>query len=687
MAVRVRMRVGLVMLATTALLALAGCPDWLGTDTTDTSKPVLRSFSSGSDLLSFFQQQASAQYQTVRSFNSLLGGLGAAPVATDTTATGAEGTSNESTGETTTFSTTNVQEAGVDEADIFKSDGVYFYIAHGNTVRIVRAVPVNGLAEVAQVEFDGPVSEMYLYESKLIVVGLPASASGVPVSDTDIMWASESMSWPPYVSESKVVVSAVDLTDPAAPAKTGKIELDGSLVASRLTGGRLFLVLTIVPDLPANPTPISIAAMTLDQVLPKAAVEGEEQPMVDWSGYYRPDSPDGYYTTAVVTLNAANIEQIVGALAVMANAGTIYASTEALYVTDDEWDTDNGMRETTTIHKFAMDQQTGARYVGSGSVPGRLLNQFSLGEDQGFLRVATHVSNLTLFTGGPVMMGSGVTAVMPAITTTTDSQAATAQAINETETPSAPDQPYNAVFVLAESQGELQVVGSVENIEPGEQLYAARFLGTRGFLVTFRQIDPLFVLDLSQPTKPVVTGRLEIDGYSDYLHPFGNNLLIGVGRSTHATPWGGVVPYGLQLSLFDVSDMANPKLVKQLQLGGYGSYAEASSTHKAFTFMPDLGLLALPAQLYPTDYDPYVSSVYTGPEVDGTLVFRVDAAAGFEQLGHVDSVVHSDIYGISYTSWRRAAFIGQNVYAITPEGVRAAPLSDFTATTKVELAE
>jgi len=140
--------------------------------------------------------------------------------------------------------------------------------------------------------------------------------------------------------------------------------------------------------------------------------------------------------------------------------------------------------------------------------------------------------------------------------------------------------------------------------------------------------------------------------------------------------WGGVVPSALQLSLFDVSNPAEPNVIQQLDLGGYGSSSEVSYNHKAFTYMADRGLIALPAQLYPTSYDPESSSIYTGPEFDGTVVLSV-AATGFTELGRVSSVLQPNTYGMSWLPWRRPAIIGDTVYAVSPGGVRAANLSDF----------
>lgn len=646
-----RTRISLLMAAVTGLAVMAGCPglDWPGDGDSGQAGVGLTRFASGDDLLDFFKQQAMARRGWT---GNPFGGwplLALAPGAAPDV--GALEGSGDSQGDAAgTYSTTNIQEYGVDESDTFKSDGQYFYIASGTTVRIVRAVPAAELTEVGRVELGAPVDSLYLLDSKLIVLG-QKYADCEPGED-----GPEILIWPPYREAASVVVCEVDTYDPAAPSVVGQIELDGSLVSSRLTGGRLFLVLTIAPSLPENPGPLTLGFMTLDQVLPHARREGVTERMVDWDDYYRPNSASGYYSTAVVTLDASNVEQIIASTAVMADADTIYASTAALYVTSSRWDEQDGSGMVTAIHKFALDEQAGARYVGSGSAPGSLLNQFSLGEHEGFLRVATHIETL------------GFLAV-----TSEGSAGAARQSAG----------PYNAVFVLGESSDGLEIVGRVEDIAPGETLHSARFMGNHGFLVTYRKVDPLFVLDLATPTDPKVVGELKVPGFSEYLHPLDETHLIGVGTSTVATSEGFDWFQGVQISLFDVSDWSNPTAVQQVTLGGRGSYSEVERTHKAFTFLPQTGLLAIPMHLYSVEQLPFQMGEL---EFDGVVAFRVDKSTGFTELGRIQSVGQSE-YPVWTAAWRRAAFIDEVLYALDPGGVRATPLSNVASATTVVLGQ
>nr|QDY92635.1 hypothetical protein fos2004AM_00003 [uncultured Planctomycetota bacterium] len=672
------LRTVLVLSAASIPFLVGGCP-WLpppGGGAGD-GEPALTRFTSGEELLNYFKQQATAQQTRSTGLFGLGGAVGLAPgaaqedsgaLAADGAATGGE--SNEAD----SYSTTNLQEAGVDESDIFKSDGTRFYIAKGQTLRVVNATPLTELEEVACVEFEVPIEALYLYESKIIALGQRYSFGGGD--------GPEILMWPPYYTGASVLVYEVDVSDPSAPEIVGQNELDGSLASSRLTNGRLILILTIAPPLPANPNPLSIGLMSLDQVLPTMRIGDAEQVLVAPEDWFHPESPDGYFTTAVVTLDAEDVETVVGSVAVMANAGTIYASTEALYLTDTQYDSASGYRERTAIHKLAFNDQGVAEYVGSGSVPGRLLNQFSLGEYEGYLRVATHVTNWRLFGDGVgiAVAEAGAGDDGEVVDSEADSPADDEDDASPTVVPTGP---YNAVYVLGESAGTLEIAGSIENIAPGEQLYAARFMGPRGYLVTFVRIDPLFVLDLSDPASPSVLGELKIPGYSDYLHPFGDDLLIGVGRSTREMEWGGPVPSAVQVSLFDVSDPANPTTIHQLEIGGYGSTSDVSYTHKAFTFLPDEGLLALPVQLWAEEADSSWQWARDYQcEFEGVLCLTVDATEGFSELGRVASVVYQEL---GWTEWRRGAFIGDVLYALTPAGVRAAELGDFDNPTTLAL--
>jgi uncharacterized secreted protein with C-terminal beta-propeller domain len=659
------MRTWGLLLAGTLPLALAGCP-WLQQSSAELGEAKLVPFSSAQELENYLKEQARAStsggaFDGLWRFGQLFAPTAAADqlAGTDGDAAGGANAEDAESGEVQSFTTTNVQEAGVDESDVVKSDGTYFYIARDDTLSIVLATPTSEMTEIGRLDLDVHVSEMYLYGSKLILLAQRYQAYGGGWGMPEIAI------WPPYYVGSDLILVEVDVSERAEPVVTKEVELDGSLVDSRLTNGRLILVLTIAPELPEDPTTTTINSMTLEEFMPKVRDSAGEQDMVTWQDCLHPESPDGYFMTAVLTIDADDIGTKLNSSAVVAGAGTIYASTEALYVTDTEYAPDNDYRETTAIHKFEFDDNGIAQYVASGSIPGRLLNQFSLGEYEGYLRAATHVSNPGFFGWFDVAVD------VAAPGTAQDRQ---------------PPSDFSAVYVLKQDGAELGVTGSVENIAPNETLHSARFIGDHGFVVTFRKIDPLFVLDLTDPNDPQVVGELKVPGFSDYLHPIDDTHLIGVGKYTSPTDENFDWFQGVQVSLFDVSDWSNPTAVEQVTFGGRGSSSEVDSTHKGFTYDAESGRLAIPMRLFTVEDTPWE---WGEPLFDGVVCLDVDPETGFTELGRIDAVpaeLPGDYYFSDY-GWRRAAFIGDTLYAISPAGVRAAPATDFASTTTVEFEE
>jgi inhibitor of cysteine peptidase len=652
-------------------LILGGCPTTNGPSNQPADSKLVP-FNSKEALLSYFQEQAVEQTRVRNRGGWFLWGtsLDAAPGAVTGEYASAEG--DAAGGGSAGYSTTNLQEEGVDESDVFKQDGNYFYVAKDQTLRIVQAKPAENLAEVGRLELNAYAESLYLSGKTVIALGTqvdgtPAGAGG---------WGgTEIMIWPPYYRRAKTSVIQIDVTDPANPTITHRLELDGSLVSSRLTNGRLIVVLTVVPDLPSGATPAGIRQMTLAQIMPKVQVSGgEAADAIPWNNWLHPEAPDGCATSAVITLDAANVETIVESVAVLANAGTIYVSPAALYLTDSEYDPSDNYRENTVIHKFTFGEDGAARYAASGTVPGRLLNQFSLGEYEGNLRVATH----RVGDGGGVLWRDVVVTMAGSGDAATSVDAAPPDSAQAQTNPQEPD---NAVFVLGQSADSLDILGSVANFGTNEQIYAVRFIADHGFVVTYRQMDPLFVIDLGDPANPHLVGELQAPGFSDYLHPLGSDYLIGVGHATDQTEWGGTGVKGIQLSLFDVSDWTNPQVVQQLSLGSWGSESDVSYTHKAFALIERDGqtLIAIPAILT-TDSGGY----YYDWGFAGVLCYSVDPAAGFTELGRLASVGQQVGW---WPQWQRGAFIGDEIYALTPDGIRAAALTDFGTTEQTSFAE
>lgn len=659
----------LLLLTLAAPLMIAGCPFQPPPpekNPFDTGDARLKRFESADEMLRFFKNQASRNISTNTRNTFFFGFFGQAETDDLAAPTAAGGENNAADGGTGAdagggFTTTNIQEVGVDESDVVKTDGENFYMVRGDTLHIVQATPIEEMKELSTLAFDERIDSLYLKGDTLFALSQTYGSGG-----GDFGFAADIAIWPPYYQDSTLKVYEVDISDPTKPAVVETVELDGSLVTSRLVNERLLLVLTVTPDLPA--TQGEIDRLTLEDILPKARMSGGDEAIaIDWPDWFRPGHPDGFFMTAVLTLDVADITKIEQSVAVMANAGTIYASPEAIYLTDTAYDEDDNYRETTTIHKFAFAENGAATYEATGSVAGRLLNQFSLGEFEGVLRVATHIQPSFFFGDDVVFNGGGDVAVDVA----EPPVAIRAQEISSTE-------PTNAIFTLGVEGDELKTLGSIMDIAPGERIYSARFLGNRGFLVTFEQIDPLFTIDLADPANPKLAGELKVPGFSEYLHPLGENHLIGVGQATEVAPWGGIITSGIQLSLFDISDFENPKALDQIVIGGRGSYTDVSQTHKAFTLLQREGedpLLAIPAQILPdTGFDDFSYE----PVFDGVLLYRLADLGSFEEVRAIAGVTQGP-FGYGWTEWRRAAINGENLYVLTDDGVRAVAYDDLDA--------
>ena len=244
---------------------------------------------------------------------------------------------------------------------------------------------------------------------------------------------------------------------------------------------------------------------------------------------------------------------------------------------------------------------------------------------------------------------------------------------------------YNNLYVLDDN---LKVIGALENLAEGEKIYSVRFMQNRAYMVTFKQIDPLFVIDLSNPKNPKVLGKLKIPGYSDYLHPYDDTTLIGLGKDTGESEWGGVRVKGLKLSLFDVSDVNDPKEIDVYIMGDSGSDSIALHDHKAFLFSLDKNLLSIPVSIR----ESAGSRGYGKLTFSGAAVFNVDKT-GFELKGKID---HSDGGRISNQDyWRgynyydntvkRSLYIDDVLYTFSNKYLKMNELDDLNLVKKLEL--
>lgn len=466
-----------------------------------------------------------------------------------------------------TFSDTNVQEVGVDEPDIVKTNGVHIFTASRGSIRAVLA-RAGQPKQVGQLKLAQRASEMILHGDRLLVLG-----------DTNAVYRggieSEMMGQDyPYPTESTTTLIQIDVSDPANMRVVGSAEIPGRYLSARAVDGTVHLVTSRVPQLdfvtPYGEVPRTegeatdlnqqaVADSQLSDWLPLAAIDGEPGGRVDCANVMHPDEFAGAGLVSVVSFDMSGPITMANSAAVLADGDLVYSSPDNLYVATNQWhpwgfwdriSPSNREKHKTQIHRFSIADET--RYVASGSVHGNLLNQFSMSEHDGDLRVAS-----TDF--DPRGDGAG-------------------------------DGSQSFVTILRPAGNSLLQVGRVGNLGRGERIYAVRFMGDTGYVVTFRQTDPLYTVDLSRPEQPEVRGELKIKGYSAYLHPIADGRLLGVGQD--ATAQGRQL--GTQVSLFDVSDLSHPDRLDQWSPAGKWSGSEVEYDHHAFMCWAPTGTVVMP---------------------------------------------------------------------------------------------
>jgi len=543
------------------------------------------------------------------------------------------------------FSDTNTQEEGVDEADIVKTDGRQLLtLADGR----LRRIDVSGDLPVPAGSLDvgGYGSELLLAADRALVLGreLGNRPDGTPDAP-----ASPSFPGSPY--DQAALLSLVDVGQNEAMRVAATLEVDGYPLTARMVDGVARVLVRSSPMLPftfpdyegPDPDPEASAtrrnrevveSSTIGDWLPAytrrdaAGAIADEGPLVGCDQVARPPEFSGLDLLSVVTVDLAGDFDPDASAAVLATGQTVYASPTGLYVATGRWDFLMGRSSTdatTEIHAFDISDPRSTTYTASGKVEGFTLNQFALSEHAGVLRVAT-----------------------------------------TSERFGAAEDAESQVIVLQARGSTLEEIGRVGGLGRGESIQAVRFIGDVGYVVTYRQVDPLYTIDLSDPTAPAVRGELKILGYSAYLHPVGDGLLLGVGVDADDTGRR----LGTQVALFDVTDPADPRRLHQATVAGGSS--EVEFDHRAFLWWEPTGRAFLPLYVFSFDEE-------TGGEDGfvGVAAFDVDAAAGIRDAGRVDHVEGRG--GDGSFRWtpeiRRSVVVGDALYTLSEGGLKASDLS------------
>jgi hypothetical protein len=543
------------------------------------------------------------------------------------------------------FSTTNVQEAGVDEPDAVKTDGKHIFIAsngrlyavdaRSDTPKLLGSIPLDGYDQ--QLLLDG--------DKLLVLAGSPIIyAVDMAPSKPTAGAASARAAIAPAPAQT-ATLSLVDVSDPAAMKVVKTMTVDGGYLSARLTGHTARVIFSATPAaLPVLQT--STAGVRRDKVARTSTPswrpsytlrsgrkgKATRHALVRCTSIQRPEAFSGLNSLTVLTIDMAKGLDPVDSDAVMTDAQTVYASTTSLYVA-----TQNAIAEqptakqpppsqTTQIHKFDISNPDVTEYRATGVVPGSLLNQYSMSEQNGFLRVAS--------TEAPLWWAP------------------------ESNRPT-----ESFVTVLKQDGNVLAQAGQVGDLGKGERIYAVRFLGDVGYVVTFRQIDPLYTVGLSNPEHPEVLGSLDLLGYSAYLHPVGDGLLLGVGQA--ADQQGRT--QGTQVSLFDVSDPTHPTRISNRVIAPDSS-SDAEFDPHAFLWWDPAKLAVLPLSIY--NYDPNGK----GNTFTGAIGFHATKADGVTEAGRASHPKDQSGYAPPVL---RSLVVGDRLFTVSPAGVLASDLATF----------
>ncbi|MCP4602863.1 MAG: hypothetical protein GY847_20495 [Proteobacteria bacterium] len=551
-------------------------------------------------------------------------------------------------------SETNVQEKGVDEADLVKTDGDYIYTLHLGELIIIDAAEDGQMVETGRAEVGGYADELFIY-GNLAVVFSSLSEQEVPeelhyyvedVEDGPNISVPEIDCWDErcYGSYEYAQIALVDITERDAPQVVRTIIYAGEYETSRRIDNSLRAV--IYSPLPAlemvwdhssydddrwgseskvnkfykkliKKNEARFNALSLEQILPNKldSVEGEIAPISECKNILGSKTPAGIGLTTVISINLDAPNKPETEVSVFGAKGIVYASTSSLYLTTsrqyvlEAFESGLWTDETSGIHKFDISRSdSAAYYLATGTVPGRMLDQFCLGEKDDYLRVAT----------------------------------TTGARWNRSEL-------ENHVRVLEEQGDDLVIVGKLDKLGVGEEIYAARFMGDRGFMVTYYETDPLYTLDMSDPTNPKTVGEWHGPGYSTYLHPIGENLILSV----------GLYERRVAVSLYDITDFADPTLTTRLLFPNTSYSSAAAYEHKALTFNPKTGFLALP---------------YHNQENNDTGIYTYDVQeTGITQLTalHLNEGRDDNEGGAS-----RSIYIGDYLYGISRCRITSGPIDD-----------
>ncbi len=647
-----------------------------GPTSTETALQTYESCSAlEADLKAMLNEEIEAQFDQERYWRDRGGGVWLEDSADGppSPATGQQGAPRQ---EGVDYSGTNNQEAGVDEADFVKTDGHHVYVLNGNRLHIYGVPEFGKLVPESVVEVEGYPTQMLLdKDSGRIAIFSQINAAALPeghplrasVGERDArglwMWRVQEVS----------KITVLEANNRLAPVRGREIYFEGSYQTARLIDRSVRMGSFSYLDVPTvrsyfwgwgdgddlgidqreAAAKAALAKLRLDDLVPRIYERLPDKTFNthaitddNCGSFHRPTDSQGRGVSSIMSFKLDSGGFELDADHVVSNYATLYASTDRLYISEAAhdwwwfwWNEED--EDVTNIHAFDISKAGQTTYVGSGRIKGRIENSFSMGEKDGLLRVAATTDRFGRWWVDPR---------------------------EQNEAPAS----VSHVYVLAQQEGKLQQIGHLGGIAPGERIFSARFVGDRAYVVTFRNVDPLFTIDLSDPTEPKILGSLKVPGVSTYIHPLDGGRLLTLG-------WGGdeqMLNWRPQVSLFDVSDDTRPTLLDTQALTGASTHGwtEALYEHKAFQYWAPKGLLAVPVSSYGNDDRGW------GWSYSSHLLLISVGATGLELHGDID---HSRFYNNdkdhfwSFTDVRRSIFMGDFIYAISDRGITVHRLDDL----------
>lgn len=542
------------------------------------------------------------------------------------------------------YSSTNIQVEGVDESDFVKTDGDYLYtISDGTSVQIIDIRDSNEMkvASVLKMEENHYASQLFLHEDLLIVLGDKFEPYSEKKVAADMIMPANSMS----------TVKIYSIKDPANPKFIREVGIEGYLNSARKTGDMLYLVTNMHPYLWAMDT---IEGETLRPVILDSKEEKEKSYLEFKDISILPGAMEPSYTViTAIDLSTPETGKL-ETKGFLGSSNQMYMTKDHLYLTAMKYEMEKSPRgmemmiwnpgkANTEFFKFKLNG-TKIEFYSSAELKGTILNQFSMDEYNGNFRVVMTEGNMW-----------------------------------DEKNPS-----KNHLFILNDG---MQQVGSVEGLAEGERIYSARFMGDKAYLVTFRETDPLFVLDVGDPTKPKVLGELKIPGFSNYLHPLDENHLIGFGYETvsRKNPSGGppiIIREGMKISLFDVTDFHNPKEKFTEIIGGQGTYSSLQYDHKALFQHKNRNLFGFPISIYEQSKKEFELD-YKG---SGALVYEITSDKGIVLKG---DLVKGKTPGQQYEEWesqiQRLVYSGDRLFTIASREINSYDMNNFNEIESLKL--